>query len=311
MTSIEAQDRSAKPKQCQFRCCLRTILLLALLAATVTIWAATAIQRAKKRDATEAKRQREAVRAIAMSGGIVLYDFQDGSRYVDKSPVDTRTSSQVWLHSILGVDMFADVVELTPGPSPTRVMTDATLTHLEQLPRLRLVALSGSQVTDAGLRHLEGLTQLQYLVLAYSKITGSGLRHLRGLSQLQTLDLTGTKVTNAGLPPHNGPTHLRELYLGRTQFTDAGLENLKEVPELQVLFLDTTRITDAGLEHLRRLTQLHWLDLSHTQVTDAGLEHLKGMSQLTNLDLSYTKVSDIGVDSLQQKMPSCRIKSAR
>lgn len=312
MTSIESQDRSARPKPRRFRCGLGTLLSLALLA-TVVIWAATAIERAKKRDATEARRQREAVRAIAASGGIVLYDFEDYSRHVNKSPIDTRTLPLVWLHSILGADMFADVVRVHTGPSPTSLMTmtDATLTHLEQLPRLRLVELSGTKITDAGLRHLEGLTQLQQLDLAYTNITGSGLGRLKGLSQLQSLDLTGTKVTTAGLSSLNGPAHLRELYLGRTQITDAGLENLKEVPELQVLFLDQTRITDAGLAHLKRLTQLHWLDLSHTQVTDAGLEHLKGLPQLTELDLRYTRVSDVAVDSLQQRMPSCRIKSAR
>lgn len=309
MISIESQDRSAKQKPLRFRFGPGTLLLLALL--VTVIWAATAIQRAKKRDVTEAKRQHEAVRAIAKSGGILLYDFQDGNEWINKRPVETRTSSQLWLHSILGADMFADVVSVSPGPSPTLIMTDATLTHLDQLPRLRSVELSGTQVTDAGLRHLEGLTQLQSLGLAYTNITGGGLRHLKGLSQLQSLDMTGTKVTNAGLSSLNGQTHLRELYLGRTQITDAGLGELKEFPELQVLFLDTTRITDAGLEHLRRLTQLHWLDLSHTQVTDAGLEHLKVLPQLAKLDLSYTQVSDVGVESLQQRLPSCRIKIAR
>lgn len=39
-------------------------------------------------------------------------------------------------HSILGADMFADVVEVFPSTSPTRVITDATLTHLDELPRL-------------------------------------------------------------------------------------------------------------------------------------------------------------------------------
>ena len=95
--------------------------------------------------------------------------------------------------------MFADVVEVCPGTSPTRVMTDATLTHFRELPRLRRVELSSTQVTDAGLRHLEGLAQLQSLGLAGTNITDSGLRHLRRLSQLQMLDLTQTKVTNAGM----------------------------------------------------------------------------------------------------------------
>ena len=237
----------------------------------------------QKRDATEAKRQRETVLAIARSGGIVLYDFQDASRYVDKSPVDTRTLPLVWLHSILGADMFADVVEVCPGTSPTRVMTDATLTHFRELPRLRRVELSSTQVTDAGLRHLEGLTQLQSLGLAVTNITDGGLRHLSRLSQLQTLDLTQTKVTNAGLSSLNGLTHLRELYLGRTQVTDAGLDQLKEMPELQVLTMDATRITDAGLEHLRGLTQLQDLFLADTQVSDSGVKRL------------------------QQALPTCRI----
>ena len=237
MTSIESLDGSAKQKTRRFQFGLGTLLLLVLLG--TMIWAAIAIQRAKKRDLAEANRQHEAVRAIASSGGIVLYDFEDDSRYVDKTPTDTRTSLVMWLHSILGADMFADVVKVHTGTSPTLVMTDATLTHLEQLPRLRLVELTATKITDEGLRHLEGLTQLHSLSLTHTNITGSGLRHLKGLSQLQSLDLTGTKVT------------------------------------------------------------------------DAGLEHLIGLTQLTELTLSYTDVSDTAVDSLQQRMPSCRIKRAR
>ena len=110
MTSIESPDRSARPKPRCFRGGLGTLLSLALLAA-VAIGAATAIQRAKKRNATAAKRQREAVRAIAMSGGILSYDFH-GDGYVDKRRVDTRSGSQFWLHSVFGADMFAGRVQM-------------------------------------------------------------------------------------------------------------------------------------------------------------------------------------------------------
>ncbi len=70
------------------------------------LWVAIAIQGSKKRGFMEARTQREAVRAIAMSGGITLYDFEDTSRIVNKDPADTRTLPMVWLHSILGADMF-------------------------------------------------------------------------------------------------------------------------------------------------------------------------------------------------------------
>ena len=250
MASIKSLDRSPKKKPRRFRYGLGTLLLLALLA--TVIWAATAIQRAKKRDMAEAKRQYEAVRAITGSGGVTLYDFEDDTRYVDKMPTDTRSLPVRWMHSMLRTDMFADVVKVHTGPSPTLIMTDATLAHFEQLPRLQLVELSATKITDEGLKHLEGLTQLQRLSLAYTNITGSGLRHLKALSQLQSLDLTGTKVTDEGLSSLNEPTQLRELYLSRTQITDAGLEQLKGLPQLTELDLRETKVSNAAIERLRQ-----------------------------------------------------------
>src|SRR5262245_8932972 len=67
--------------------------------------------------------------------------------------------------------------------------TDAQLKtaagHLKQLPKLRRLDLSSTQITDAGLAHLKDLKSLEDLVLSVTKITDAGLVHLKGLTNLK------------------------------------------------------------------------------------------------------------------------------
>ena len=73
----------------------------------------------------------------------------------------------------------------------------AWLTGLNQLERL--TAHCCRDVTDAGLTHLAGLSKLKQLFLGHSQITDNGLRCLKGLKSLQYLDTGNTHVTDAGV----------------------------------------------------------------------------------------------------------------
>ena len=113
------------------------------------------------------------------------------------------------------------------------------------------VDFNNSHVTDAALSHLAGLTKLRVLDLSWTEVTSAGLAHLKRLTKLQSLNLTSTKITDAGLVRLAALPALESLNLTGTQVTDAGLEYLKDLPKLRSLNLSTTNVTNAGTKELR------------------------------------------------------------
>ncbi|MGO8749536.1 MAG: leucine-rich repeat domain-containing protein [Thermoguttaceae bacterium] len=269
-------DAPAKQVPRWFQITLWTLALVFLAGIAMT-WYAVRLQRARKRDATEARTQREVVEAIKQLGGHAIY------WYPGAEPPRPK-----WLLEFLGVDFYADVVAVDLGTcwgggTPSRA-TDGDLVHLKKLKELRQLALGYTQITDAGLEHLGGLSHLWMLLLNRVNITDAGLKHLRGLDRLEFLNLSGTKVS------------------------DAGLEHLRGLKQLNCLNLDATNITDTGMQSLKRLDHLEVLILDSTHVSDAGLEYLKGLNGLKQLSLLDTRVSGESVKKLQQAIPTCEIR---
>jgi len=235
---IMNNSRPPKPKRRWYQFSLRILLVFMLVCGAGLGWLAMKMQRAK--------RQRENVKAIRMTGGMVLYDyeFDDTGRFIPGA----QPTAPVWLRKTLGNDFFCDVID---------------------------VNLNCTQVTDAGLEHLNIFTSLRWLELHGTQVTDAGLEHLKTLTGLIRLQLGETQVTDAGLVHLKGLTSLEVLYLGHTRVTDAGLEHLKEFTSLEELHLWNTRVTDAGLDHLKRLTKLQRLDLTDTDVTDEGIRTIQ------------------------------------
>jgi hypothetical protein len=74
-------------------------------------------------------------------------------------------------------------------------VTDATLDHLNKLPRLRYLDVSDTKITDAGLAKIAALPALVELRLARTAITDAGFQeHLAKQESILKLDLTGTEV---------------------------------------------------------------------------------------------------------------------
>lgn len=173
----------AKPTRRWFQFRLRTLLIAVLLLAVPLSWIAMRIEKAR--------RQREAVEAIAKLGGGVRYDYHDGvCDPAEHPPIPSL------LLKLLGDDFFSDVVGV--GFFQDDVV-DNDLTVLNTLRNLDFVELVQVPITDRGLRHLDGLHRLQYLNLKGSPITDVGLPQLAKLTTLARLDLTGTKITEEGV----------------------------------------------------------------------------------------------------------------
>ena len=175
---------------------------------------------------------------------------------------------------------------------------------LQELPQLRRLDLSGTDVSDADLPYLKGMTRLEDLRFSSNKVTDAALKSIEGLTQLEVLQIGGF-VTDAGLNSLRGLTQLRVLHVDgayggrRRQITAAGVENIKRMTRLEDLSLTFSDITDPGLESLEVLTRLRMLDLSSNKITDAGLQHLQGLTELRMLDISRNEIKGPGLKWLR------------
>jgi len=267
--AMEAEQPISGPpkrKRRWFQFSLRTLLVFTVVVAIVCGWIGSKIE--KKR------RERQAVKALTMVGGLVFYDFQfdrSGELIAGAEPPGPR-----WLRKLLGNDFFTNVVGVG-------LSTPADMRHLADFDGLRGINAYGIPISDADLEGVKGLRNLRSINLSLTNVTDGGIQKLAFFSELEDLTLGGTHVT------------------------DGGLEHLKGVSQLKILNLNDTRITDRGLESLTTLSRLEELTLSQTKVTDSGLAKLKALSQLKTLNVWHTQATDAGVEKLQEALPNCKI----
>src|SRR5262245_5763093 len=100
-------------------------------------------------------------------------------------------------------------------------VTDADLRQLRAFPKLRTLALGGSEkVTAKGLATVGGFKSLEDLSLSGVKaVTDDSLKHLAKLSNLQRLDLSLTAVGDKGLKHLSGLKRLVSVTLTLTNVT--------------------------------------------------------------------------------------------
>jgi hypothetical protein len=203
---------TTKPRRRWLAFSLRTLQVVVLLTSVPLVWVGKRL--------TEARKQREAARAIQKLGGRISCEPAVG---------DMIGAAVAWAGTLLGEDLTENVIE---------------------------VRLVGAQAGEDGLKNLPGLARLRQLYLDSTQVTDASLERLEGLRRLQTLFLMNTRITDAGLERLKGLTELRTLHLQDTQVTDTGLAHLDGLAQLQWLNLEGTRVTCVTPVHLEWLTQL-------------------------------------------------------
>lgn len=164
----------------------------------------------------------------------------------------------------------------------SRSASDATVSQLRQLTKLRRLRMRGAYVTDTGMADLGAMNTLETLELFYPFITDNGLKHIENLTRLRKLTVTDARVTDDGL------TWL------------AGLKDLDE------LTLKDLKITSAGLVHTQRLTKLTKLTLTGFPLDDDAVQVLQNLKSLKTLDLRGSKVSFEARTALRRALPGCK-----
>jgi hypothetical protein len=221
---------SPPPGKRRWQYSLRALFAMVFVVALLCSWLGVRMQ--------AARRQREALAALADYGTIVKYDYQEQGE--DEPP------GPEWLRRLLGEDFFASVRSVEFGhpdlikglgfSGELPVLRDDTLKNLESLPKLRSLSLSYQPgITDAGLVHLRGLQELEELDLSSTAVGDGGLEHLGQLAQLRNLHISATRVTDAGLAKIQGLTHLRVLSVSGKKITDRGLSCICSLSSLEEL----------------------------------------------------------------------------
>jgi hypothetical protein len=107
------------------------------------------------------------------------------------------------LAALRGLDSLVDLnlerMDRYRNPQSGRVslpLTDACLVHVQALPRLEVLTLSGNLITDRGLSQIAALKNLKKLDL---EATDAGLAYIEGMKGLETVNLGATRVTKGAV----------------------------------------------------------------------------------------------------------------
>lgn len=106
-------------------------------------------------------------------------------------------------------------------------------------------------VSDKGLSHLKNLPDLRLLVVKSKEITDEGMVTVGALKGLTKLDIIQPRLSDKGLEALVPLVNLSELFLYGAEIHDRDVEPLKKMRKLQRLDLPST-VTQTKFEELQR-----------------------------------------------------------
>lgn len=183
MNEESPTERSPK-RRLQFR--LRTLLIAVLVLSLPLSWFAVRMERAR--------RQREAVEAIELLGGFVLYDWQ-------LTPPPTGMTVQqakpypLWTRRLIGDDFFDEVLVVSLAPSDEVPPPDLNNLRVPDPPSSE----EHRRVGDSDLNVLAVLKHVQLLILSHTHVSDEGLKCLHAMANLEVVFLEDTHVTPEGV----------------------------------------------------------------------------------------------------------------
>jgi hypothetical protein len=166
-------------------------------------------------------RQQVTIREIERVGGTVHFD----------------KAGPEWLRELLGDERMRCVDAIRYVRFRPRLKT------FRQRPVLEGILYSGPprwtessvEIDDSLLKCIRNVPDLKQLSLSRTNIGDPGVVHIASLTDLETLDISGTDVSDASIPLFKRMRKLKELRLFSTQITDKGATDLKQaLPQLTI-----------------------------------------------------------------------------
>ena len=164
-------------------------------------------------------------------------------------------------------------------------VTSKVFDHLAQLPALRRLDLSHTEIEDEGFEQLSNLERLEWLAIGANRLEGTALTLLKQVPTLRHLDVAGIQRVDSGI--------------WGVALNDANLARLGELTQLTSLVLNGANISDRGLDRpermvagqndlrdvspLLRLKNLERIDVSRTMLTPQALLQLAELPRLKEI----------------------------
>ncbi|AMV28386.1 Leucine Rich repeats (2 copies) [Gemmata sp. SH-PL17] len=127
--------------------------------------------------------------------------------------------------------------------------TDKAFTALKDLPNLRRLILSKSNLTVTRVNAIAQCANLRDLRIPNAGLTDTEMVGLKKLAFLESLDISeNPQVTDKGMATVKALERLQALYLSKTGVGDKGLLELKVLDGLRTLYAGSTKITADGAE---------------------------------------------------------------
>jgi hypothetical protein len=198
----------------------------------------------------------------------LFYDYSSGKpmNSFNMPPCDDFLRQLLKLDGLTGLTVHAPQV------------TDGGLRHIGKLTGLEELYIGNARsITDARVSHLAGLNKLRSIHINCSNLTDNSLAILSSLPSMETLSLQDNHFSDKGLERLGRKPHLKQLFigLGDSHVTDAGLLHLRTCEKLYVLDLQSSKVTAQGLEVLKGLPNLTTLWLGAIGLSDAQIEALR------------------------------------
>jgi Leucine-rich repeat (LRR) protein len=189
-------------------------------------------------------------------------------------------------------------------------VTSKALEHLAQIPTLRSIDISHTEIDDEGFELLGSLTRLESLSIGANRLEGSALTALKSLPSLRSLNAGGIQRVDSGL--------------WGLALNEANLARLGELTQLTSLDLSGANLSDRGLDRpghpeaertemrdlsaLAGLKQLEELSLTRTKVTPDALLQLAVLPKLKRLRLGLTpNLTSEAIEKFAAARPGCVI----
>lgn len=139
--------------------------------------------------------------------------------------------------------------------------TDAGLSYLSALPKLRCIRATISATHGGFLKDLASCRQLESLDLSYTPLYRANLAYLARYPKLRLLSLAGVELGEESLKSIAQCKHVEDLCLFRAQnVSDKCVKYLASMSNLQFLDIEATAISARGVQELAPL-KLKWLRL--------------------------------------------------
>ncbi len=175
-------------------------------------------------------------------------------------------------------------------------VNDSVIPYIAEMPELKVLELSRSQLSDTALSQLPVFQQLEHIILTDTNISDSMLRWLAGNPRLRCLHLAGSSFDQKRVDEFLNFPALQYLDLCRTQNSQQILTRL-QAPALVKIRLATCSLTDDDLSSLAAFPKLRAVDLSGNPFEGHGLKSLQEL-RLDTLDLHDSGLTDEGLKTI-------------